>query len=372
MTVGASAAGRPGKDAKASHDEERVTRHALSFSWSAFGDGPPRLAPTPKDVVLKDGNTRLLRFRDASGRRSPASGAPLLLVPSLINKWYVLDLRPGASLVEALVSAGIDTYCLDWVGAEDEDRHVTWDDLVAKIARASRFMARSAGAQKLGLLGYCMGGTLAAIAASLEPERYAALVNLAGPIDFAHSGALGEMVAPEHFDVDSIAAAGNVSAAQMQAGFVMLRPTLGLAKWVGYFDRAHDPKAREAFAALEAWSSDNVSFPAAAYVTYIRELYQENRLRRGDHFVAGKRADLSNITCPVMTVVAAADTICPPAAATALGDLSSAREKDVLSVPGGHVGAVVGSRATRELYPPMISWLKRHLGQGGVVRAVGA
>ncbi len=321
--------------------------------------GTPVLAPTPNDVVLRDGTTRLLHFRGTAPR--DASALPLLLVPSLINKWYVLDLRRGASLVEALTGGGVDTFCLDWVGAEDEDRHASWDDIVAKIARAMRFVARETGAPRVGLLGYCMGGTLAAIAAALAPERVAALVNLAGPIDFAHAGALGEMVSPEFFDVDAIAGAGNVSALQMQSGFVMLRPTLAIAKWVGYLDRLHDPAQRAAFSALEAWSSDNVAFPAAAYVTYIRELYQKNLLCQGEHHVAGKRVDLRRITCPVLTVVAQSDTICPPAAACALGELSGAVEKEVLTVPGGHVGAVVGSRATRELYPPMVAWLRRHL-----------
>jgi polyhydroxyalkanoate synthase len=69
---------------------------------------------------------------------------------------------------------------------------------------------------------------------------------------------------------------------------------------------------------------------------------------------------LENLTCPVMTIVADRDAICPPAAATALNDKTSSSVKDVMSIPGGHVGAVVGSRAAKELYPRLRAWLEKH------------
>src|SRR5262249_18711737 len=128
-----------------------------------------RLAPTARDVIWADGTARLYRFRGPSG--PSGVGAPVLLVPSLINRWDILDLRPGASLVEALLAAGLDTYCLDWGVPEDEDRYLGWDDVVARLGRALRFVQRNTRADALGLLGYCMGGTLAGIAAALAPER---------------------------------------------------------------------------------------------------------------------------------------------------------------------------------------------------------
>jgi polyhydroxyalkanoate synthase len=139
-----------------------------------------------------------------------------------------------------------------------------------------------------------------------------------------------------------------------------LAPTGSISKWVGLADKFHDERAREAFAALEQWASDNIPFPAAAYVRYIQDLYQENELIRGEHYVLGNRVDLGAITCPVMSVVAERDAICPPKAATALNRLTSSRVKDTLSVPGGHVGAVVGSRAANELYPKMRAWIEKH------------
>src|SRR5687768_16629714 len=98
--------------------------------WSA-----PRLMPTPRSALYRDGSAELLHF---TGARAPAVRLPLLIVPSLINRWYVVDLRPGASLVGALVDAGLDVYCLDWGVPDDEHRHLTWDDLVDRLLRAMR------------------------------------------------------------------------------------------------------------------------------------------------------------------------------------------------------------------------------------------
>jgi poly[(R)-3-hydroxyalkanoate] polymerase subunit PhaC len=320
-----------------------------------------RIAPTPKDTVYRDGKGSLYRFRRTDAAANAGTHVPVLLVPSMINRWYVLDLREGASLAAAL-TAGTpwETYCFDWGIPEDEDRHVSWDDVAARLDRVVRRVLRITGAPKVAIVGYCMGGTLSGIHAALHPERVAALVNLAGPFDFAEAGRLRTMVDPRWFDADAMTSAGNLSAMQMQSGFLALAPTGSLSKWVGLADKFHDERARHAFAALDKWAGDNIPFPAGAYVTYITELYQQNRLVRGDHWVRGERVDLGRIRCPVLTVVAERDAICPPKAALALNEASRGKVKDVLSVPGGHVGAVVGSRAARELYPGMRDWLTRH------------
>ncbi|MBE7479044.1 MAG: alpha/beta fold hydrolase [Polyangiaceae bacterium] len=317
-----------------------------------------QLAPTPRDSLFSEGTATLYRFRASevsSGR------APVLLVPSLINRWYVLDLRPGASLARALVDAGFDVYCLDWGVPEAEDRYLDWDAVVGRVGRMVRRVQRESGAPRVGLLGYCIGGTLAAIHTALEPDSVAGLVNLAGPIDFAEGGFLAHMVNPRWFDPQAIADAGNVSAQQMQSGFVALRPTAQLGKWLSFFDRLGDPERLEAYQALEEWASANIPFPGAAYAKYIRDLYQENALARGEHHVAGRRVRLGDIRCPVLTVVTDRDVICPPPAAQALNDLSSSSDKSLLVIPGGHVGAVVGGSAPKQLYPKLAEWFGKTL-----------
>jgi polyhydroxyalkanoate synthase len=310
---------------------------------------------TQRDELLHDGSATLLRF---VGRTRERGGVPVLLVPSLINRWYVLDLRPGASLAAALVDAGLDVFCLDWGIPGDEDRDLSWDDLVARLSRMARAARRAAGASQISLLGYCMGGTLAGIHAALEPQSTAALVNLLGPIDFSEGGQLREFADARWFDGAAIARAGNVAASQMQSSFLMLRPTGTIAKWIGFAERAADPAEREAFFALEAWAGDNIPFPGAAYATYIRDLYQENLLVAGRHRAGGRQVDLGRIRCPVLVITADKDNICPPSAAKALLDRVGSTSRQSLSVPGGHVGAVVGPQACQVLYPAICDFLR--------------
>jgi polyhydroxyalkanoate synthase subunit PhaC len=320
-------------------------------------DLPKSLMPTPRSTVLEDGPARLYRFHSTTDV-ALVDAPPVLLVPSMINRWYVLDLRKGASVAEALVNAGLDTWCLDWGAPEAHDRYFSWADALARLDRMLKRVLRETGKPKATVLGYCMGATLSSVHAALNPDRYAGFINLLGPVDFRHAGHLGVMTDPRWFNPQVIADAGNVAPQQMQSAFQLLRPTQNLSKAVTLMEKAFDPVFKESYEALDAWSNDNVAFPAAAYVTYIEELYQQNQLVNGKHHVKGKRVDLKQITCPLMTVAADKDSICPPNAAIALNAAVGSSNAKVLAVPGGHVGAVVGSKAADKLYPALINWMK--------------
>ncbi len=325
-------------------------------------DAKQVMMPTPKDVIHRDGTAELYRFRPAQGGAAESDGKPVvLLVPSLINQWYVLDLRDGHSVAQACVEAGFDTYCLNWGEPNDEDRFLTWEDVLGRLGRAIRRVKRFSGRDELGLLGYCMGGTLCSIYAALNPSSIASLVNLAGPIDFEHAGTLGQMTKRDWFDAEAIAGAGNVAPQQMQSGFVALRPTSQIGKWVMFADRMHDANFLESFKALDTWANDNVAFPAAAYQTYIEDLYQDNLLVKGEHRVGGERVDLSRITCPTLTIATSRDHISPEAATRGLHDGVSSEDKELYVIPGGHVGGVVGSRGPRHCYPKITEWFGERL-----------
>lgn len=332
---------------------------AIPTIVNAFQTVDGKMMPTPRTTVFRDGTATLMRFENAEGQHG--QGATVLLVPSMINKWYVMDLRPGASMIDALVKQGLDVFCIDWGEPQAEDRYLSWDDVQERLARLMRATRRISGRAQIGVLGYCMGATLCAVAVARNQQGVSALINLAGPIDFSHSGVLGEMTDARWFDGDAIAAAGNITPTQMQSGFTAMRPTLQIGKWIGLVDRAEDVLAVDAFAAMETWANDNVPFPGAAYATYIRELYQGNLLVAGQHVACGKRVKLGDITCPVMVICASKDTICPPPAATALAERCGSEVKKVVTVPGGHVGAVIGSRASRDLYPAIGQFFAEHV-----------
>ncbi len=318
---------------------------------AAFGRPKPVVGATPADVVHHENKWRLLRYRSEARRHV----TPVLLIPSLINRHYVLDLMPGKSFVEHLIGQGHDVYIIDWGTPEDEDRYVTFDDVCDRaIGRAIRVAGRSAPGKQVHVLGYCLGGTLAAIHAAAHPEHFASLVLVAAPVRFSDEGMLTTWTRTPTFDVHTLVEArGNVPWQLMQSAFQMLRPTMGLAKAVSLVQRAWDDPFLDGFFALETWGNDNVSFPGACYATYIEELYRKDALIRGEMTLSGAPARLSSIHCPLLCVTFEHDNIVPWKSAAAVLEHASSESKEHLHLTGGHVGAMVSSSAKKKLWPSM-------------------
>ncbi len=316
----------------------------------------PRVGLTPADVVHHENKWKLLRYRRAPDVK-PLS-TPIVMVPSLINRHYVLDLMPGKSMVEYLVGRGHDVFVIDWGTPGPEDRFLDFDTITDRyIGRALSVASRKAGTARAHLFGYCLGGTLTAIHAAARPERVATLMALAAPIDFSDDGLLSTWTRTKSFDLEALVSAfGNVPWQLMQASFHMLRPTLNLSKSVHLLDRAWDDQFLDGFLALEKWGNDNVSFPGECYRRYIQELYRDNALVAGSFTLSGRPARLENIRCPTLAVTFEHDNIVPWKSAAALVEHAGAEDKDRLHLAGGHVGAVVSRKASKGLWPTLSKW----------------
>jgi len=283
-------------------------------------------------------------------------------VPSLINRWYVLDLAPTRSFIEWLVAQGHHVYCIDWGTPGDEDRYLTWDDIAGRyLGRAVRLCARRSSTGNVHVLGYCLGGTLATSYVAACPQGVASLLALAAPIDFDHAGIMTTWTRTRAFDVHALVdALGNVPWQLMQASFRLLKPTLDAHKAITLLDRAWDDEFLDGFLATERWGNDNVSFPGACYERYITELYRANKLVRGGFTVLGRPAELRSITCPVLAVAFDDDHIVPKASAAPIVEHVGGRDKQLLVYRGGHVGAVVSRKAADRLWPAMsMFWAQR-------------
>lgn len=321
----------------------------------------PPVGSTPADVVHRENKWRLLKYKRPAGQPRKFE-TPVLLVPSLINRHYVMDLLPGKSMAEDLVAAGHDVYCIDWGTPGDEDRFVTFDDVCDKyLGRAIRHVARTSPRNKAHVLGYCLGGTLATIHAAARPEHIASLLLLAAPVSFADDGPLAVWTRSPKFNVGSIVDGfGNVPWQLMQGAFHLLRPTLTMAKAVGVIDRAANDEFLDGFLAIETWGNDNVSFPGECYKQYIEQLYRGDALMQGTFSLASIPVLLENIACPVSCVVFEHDNIVPWQSAAVLLDRVSSKDKVLLKLPGGHVGAVVSKAAQKNLWPKMTAfWAER-------------
>jgi polyhydroxyalkanoate synthase subunit PhaC len=320
--------------------------------------GMPEVGQTPHSVVWTENKWRLLRFAPALRRYR----RPILLVPSLINRWYVLDLGAGRSMIEWLVAQGHEVYCIDWGTPGDEDRYLTWDDIGGRyIGRAVRLCARTSPTRDVHVLGYCLGGTLATGYVAAFPEAVASLTALAAPVDFEHAGIMSTWTRTPTFDVGAIYSAfGNIPWPLMQASFRMLKPTLNAAKLVALLDRAWDDEFLDGFLATERWGNDNVSFPGACYVRYIEELYRENRLVAGTFTVCNRPAKLQAIKCPLLAVAFADDHIVPLPSAEPLVAHAGSRDKQLVALRGGHVGAVVSRKAVDGVWAALHTfWAQR-------------
>jgi polyhydroxyalkanoate synthase len=113
------------------------------------------------------------------------------------------------------------------------------------------------------------------------------------------------------------------------------------------------------FLRMEKWVADSPSQAGECYRQFIKDLYQQNKLIKGELIIDGQKINLKNITCPVMTVYAEADHLVPPSATKPLNDVISSKDKELYGFPGGHIGVFVGNRSQKELGPKVSNWLKK-------------
>ena len=290
-------------------------------------------APPPKPETA--------RVRGACVRDHGGSGPPVLLVPSLINPPRILDLDPEVSLTSAIAHIGRRTLLLDW-GAANERREL---DVAGHVEHLLLPLLRSIG-EPLGLVGYCLGGTMAIAAANLTPvER---VVTLAAPWRFADypaesRQALGDMW--QH----SKAASHSLGALPMevlQAAFWSLDPQRTVKKFAefGRLDSA-SPEARR-FIALEDWAKEGEALPYPAARELIEDLFGEDRPGRCAWTIGGQ-AMIDRLPIPALHILAGHDRIAPSATAPA---------GNQIVIPSGHVGMIVGS-ARAQLHQALSEFL---------------
>lgn len=339
----------------------RARLHALAAA-ARFAHGKPPIefiaGPALPHRVVADGPlARVLHYP----AKTPRPGrVPLVIVASLINRYYVLDLLPELSVIGGLTRGDLDVYVLDWKAPGELGIGLRFADyLDGAIAAAVREATRASGVEQAAILGYCMGGTLAAMFAARHPSLVRALCLLGTPIDFHASGRLAEWTRRELFDADLLVdALGNMPPALMQSGFKLMNPADALFKLVHLLLDADDEARVRHMVALESWLDDNIAFPGGVYRDYIRALYQDNALVHGQMKVGGDPIDLAKLTAPLLNVIALRDHICAPPASRALMERVGSTDKALLEFDTGHIGLTTSRRAHAELWPQIARWLE--------------
>jgi poly(3-hydroxyalkanoate) synthetase len=316
---------------------------ALLKGIAAYRRHPHRRTLEDPPVLWREGSARLLDF---GGR-----GRPVLFVPSLVNRAYVLDLDEGASLLRFLRANGVRPLLLDWGWPGEAERRFTLTDHIAgRLERAIQAAPRN-----LVLAGYCMGGLLALAAALRQHSRVRALALLATPWDFhadPQAAGLAKLLPGLEPMMEPL---GALPVDALQWLFAMLDP-YAVGEKFRAFARL-DPASGRArrFVALEDWLNDGVPLAAPVAREAIGGWYGRNTPMRGEWAVAGLPVDPLAWTRPAFLAIPTRDRIVPPVSARPLATMPGAI---VHVAEAGHVGMVAGMGAEGALWRPLLGWIK--------------
>ncbi len=318
-----------------------------------------RVGQTPKDVLWQRGTAKLYRYRATTPTVHPV---PLLMVHSLISKPYILDLIPGNSFVEYLVGQGHDVYLIDWGTPRPEDKSLTLESYVLDMVPAViEIMLETSDATEFSLFGYCMGGLLALLYAATHPDApLRNLVTLATPVDFTEMGLQSFWAQEPFLDVDRVVDTfGNVPAALMQQSFRMLKPAseVSAIRYVTLWQNVLNDRYVEQYRAFDQWTGDHIPFAGECFRQTTRELVRGNKLAKGELTLGNRSAKLEDIRCSFLAVAAESDHIVPLAATRMQPDMVGSTDKELVVMPGGHVGLAAGRKAVQTLWPHVSSWL---------------
>jgi polyhydroxyalkanoate synthase len=359
----ASAGERPGREdgrtlTRLASESIKLQRRALKASRILASGRAPATATTPNDVVFEKDNLKLRHYHPVPGAHA-RKRTPVLVCYALVNKPSILDLQQDRSVVRRLLEAGLDVYLIDWGTPDEGDKFLTIDDYVNRyIDQCVDFVREESEEEEITLFGYCMGGTLSAIYACLHHEKLRNLVIMAAGIDF-HQGCGLLNYWAKFLDIDKLVDTwGNVPAGFLNSGFLLLDPARNAyGKYVGLLDLVDDEAAIDNFLRMERWVNDGIPVAGETYREFLKKGYQENALVKGEWEVGGVRVDLKTLKMPILTITASADTIMPAETTEVLTRLTSSKDVESLTNPGGHIGLAVSSRAHRELWPKAAAWM---------------
>jgi len=319
----------------------RITR----VDESAFEVGR-NLAITPGSVVFENELIQLIQYAPQTGE---VEKTPLLIVPPCINKYYLLDLGAGNSLVEYAVAQGHQVFLISWRSAVPETGHLTWDDyLEMGPLRAVDVVLDITGAERTHALGFCVGGTIlscaAAVLAARQQDKLATVTLLTTMLDFSDTGEIGLLIDKTSVALReaAIGKGGILPGKELAFTFGTLRANDLIWRYV--VDNYLKGATPDAFNLL-FWDSDSVSLPGPMYCWYTRNTYLENNIKDpGKTTQCGVPVDLSKITAPVYLLASREDHIVPWKAAYLTKDLIGGDARFVLAA-SGHVAGVINPPA---------------------------
>jgi polyhydroxyalkanoate synthase subunit PhaC len=308
---------------------------------SAFEIGK-NLAITPGAVIYENELIQLIQY--APGTKNVYQ-IPILIVPPWINKYYILDLQPENSFVKSLVDRGFTVFIISWKNPAPGMGHLTFEDYIEKGAlKAIEVTKDISRAEKINVLGYCLGGTLLSVACSILAAQKKEFINsitfLASMVDFSDIGPMGDVineVLVTKLEHGELLKKGVLHGYDMETAFNLIRAKDMIWNYaINNYLKGNTPPPIDVI----YWTNDNTNLPAHMYLYYMRQMILENKLSRKNALrICNTQIDIGKIEAPVFVIGMKEDYISPPVTAFTTTELVSGPVEFILG-ESGHVMGV--------------------------------
>jgi polyhydroxyalkanoate synthase len=307
---------------------------------------------TPSEVVYTENKLELLHYESMTDEQHKT---PILIVYALINKPFILDLQPDRSVVRRLLEAGHDVYLVDWNEPSKLDQHLTLDDYVNRyIDNCVDVVRERSGQDSINILGYCMGGTMTAMYTALHGEKVRTLGLMAAGLCFDDTGGVLELWGDdEYYDPrDVVDVFGNVPAEMLDVGFALMDPVANyVSKYVRLYDNIENDDFVENFARMERWLGEGIDLAGEAYIQFLEDIYQENKLYNNELYLNGTHVDITDIDVPILQITGEYDHLIPSESSKPFNEVVGSTDTEVIEYPTGHIGLAVSGSSHRDVWP---------------------
>ena len=313
---------------------------------------------TPSEIIPMKGKFEIHHYKSSSPQKFKT---PLLVVGSLINRHYILDLLPETSVIRYFQQLGFDVYATDWRMPTIKDQSMSLESYAHDyLENAVDKVEEITGSKNVTLFGYCWGGILSLMYSAIHPENVKNLILHATPADFGKTPTILESWIRDLNVKKFVNTFGNVPSSFLNIAFWLRNPLEAVSKYHFYFNQPRSRHEITKFLTVESWLYDSVPIIGRTFEQIIEDIYKKNLLIQNKMMLGKRLVNLKMIKMPVLNIVGTNDDLVSAESSRTITDVISSTDKKTLEFPTGHVGLCVSKASHKKLWPEVGNWLKKH------------